>query len=87
MTPNELAQLLGEAIGKPGLKWITLPDEQWLAGLQAAGMNPRSAKALLEMNAAKRGGVLFEDYFRNKPILGKVKLADFAKSFAAAFSA
>jgi len=41
---------------------------------------------LTEMNASRRNGVLHEDYFKNKPILGKVKLEDFAKEFAAVYN-
>jgi uncharacterized protein YbjT (DUF2867 family) len=85
LSPNEVAGILGEAIGKPDLKWGIIPDEQLLNGLLAAGMNPGTAKGFVEMNASRRGGVLYEDYYRNKPALGKIKLTDFAKEFAAAY--
>ena len=87
VTPNIMAEILGEAIGKPDLKWVTISDEQWLKALISAGMNPNSAKGLVEQNACKRGGVLFEDFYKNKPTFGKVKMKDFAKEFAAAFLA
>jgi len=83
---NDLASLLGEAIGKPDLKWIVIPDEQLLKGMTAAGMNPKIAEGLVEMNAAGNSSLLYEDYYRNKPALGKVKLTDFAKEFAAAYN-
>ena len=86
VSPNEVAKILGEAISKPGLKWLAISDEQQLNGMIAAGMNPQTAKGLVEMNAGRRGGVLYEDYNRDKPILGKVKLTDFAKEFAVVFS-
>lgn len=38
------------------------------------------------MNADAGSGMLYEDYYRNKPILGKVKLADFAKDFALTYN-
>jgi uncharacterized protein YbjT (DUF2867 family) len=85
LSPNEVAGILGEAIGKPGLKWTIIPDEQLLNGMIASGMNSKIAAGFVEMNASRRGGVLYEDYYRNKPTLGKVKLTDFAKEFAAAF--
>lgn len=85
MSPNELATLLGTAIGQPDLKWIAIPDEQMENGMIAAGLNPAIAKGLVEMNASRRGGVLYEDYYRNKPVLGKTKLTDYAKEFAAAY--
>jgi hypothetical protein len=52
----------------------------------AAGMNPGIAKGFVEMNASRRGGVLYEDYYSNRPVLGKVKLTDFAKEFAAVYN-
>jgi uncharacterized protein YbjT (DUF2867 family) len=85
-SPNEVAKILGKAIGKPDLKWSVIPDEQLLNGMIAAGFNPQVAKGLVEMNASRRGGVLYEDYYHNKPTLGKIKLQDFAKEFAAAFN-
>lgn len=82
-SPNEVAKILGEAIGIPDLKWITLPDEQMLNGMITAGMNPAIAKGLVEMNAGRRSGTLYEDYYRHRPDLRKTKLQDFAKDFAA----
>lgn len=86
VSPNEVAEILGEAIGKPDLKWLEIPDEQILNGMKVAGMNQEIAKGLVEMNAGRRSGVLFEDYNRHKPTLGKVKLKDFAKEFASVFN-
>ncbi|WGV25997.1 NmrA family NAD(P)-binding protein [Halotia branconii] len=85
MSPNEVAKLLGEAIGKPDLKWLVIPDEQFLTSLIANKMNPQTAKGFVELNAARVSGVMYEDYFRHKPILGKVKLKDFAAEFAAEY--
>ena len=83
---NELASLLGTAIGKPDLKWVVILDEQLLNGMLSAGMNPKVAAGLVEMNASTNTGDLYEDYFRNKPTLGKVKLAEYAKEFAAVYN-
>ncbi len=76
------------AIGKPDLKWIVISDEQLLKGMIAAGMNPRIAAGLVEMNASgrTRSGKLYEDYNRNRPALGKVKVKDFAKEFAVVYN-
>jgi uncharacterized protein YbjT (DUF2867 family) len=88
ITCNEIASILGAAIGKPDLKWIVIPDEQLLKGMIAAGMNPRIAAGLVEMNASgsTRSGKLYEDYNRNRPTLGKVKVKDFAKEFAVVYN-
>jgi hypothetical protein len=39
------------------------------------------------MGKSIREGLLQADYWNNKPILGKIKLADFAKEFEAAYHA
>lgn len=85
ITCNAIAGILGAAIGKPDLKWITISNEQLESGMLAMGMNPRLASGLVEMNAAMHSGILFEDYYRHKPTFGKVKMTDFAKEFAAVF--
>lgn len=79
---NEVAHILGEAIGKPDLPWITIPSEQMLAGLLAMGMKRQIAEGYVEMYA-RRG--LYEDYYKHHPALGKTKLTEFAKEFAAAY--
>jgi len=86
VSPNEVANILGEAIGKTDLSWKTIPNEQFQNNLINIGFNPQAAKGLTEMNAGRRSGVLYEDYFKHKPILGKVKLIDFAKDFAATYN-
>ncbi len=83
---NEVASILGAAIGKPDLKWIIIPDEQVLNGMLAAGMNPRFAAGLVEMNASSHSGKLYEDYNLHRPALGKVKMKGFAKEFAMVYN-
>ncbi|MEQ9437446.1 MAG: NAD(P)H-binding protein [Cyclobacteriaceae bacterium] len=86
VSPNEVAKTLGEAIGKPELTWQVIPDEQLLHGMIATGMSPQAAQGFVEMNAARRGGILYADYDRHRPTLGQVKLKDFAKEFAAVYN-
>jgi uncharacterized protein YbjT (DUF2867 family) len=86
LTGQESAGILGEAIGKPAMKWILATDNETLQGLTDAGMNTQIAAGLVEMYAGLQSGLLSEDYFRNRPaVMGKVKLKDFAKEFAQAF--
>jgi len=85
-SPNEVAVILGNAIGKPDLQWLVIPDEQLLNGLLSAGLTSQAAYGLVDMNAGRRTGVLYEDYYRHKPTLGKIKLRDFAKEFATVFN-
>ena len=85
VSPNEAAKILGEAIGKPDVKWVVVPDEQFLNSLISAGFNPAAAKGYVEMNIGRRNN-LYDDYNKHKPAFGKVKLTDFAKEFAAVYN-
>lgn len=86
VTPNEVASILGKAIGKPDLKWVVISNEDFKANLFRAGFSTQAAEGLASMNAGRESGVLYEDYQHHKPALGKVKLADFAKDFALVFN-
>jgi uncharacterized protein YbjT (DUF2867 family) len=86
LSPNEVAQILGETIGKPDLKWLEIPDGQFLDNMLRIGMNANIANGMVELGGGRRSGVLHEDYFRNRPILGKTKLKDYAKEFAAVYN-
>jgi len=86
VSPNEVAKILGEAIGKPELQWLVMPDQQFMQALIAAGMNPQTAEEYTEMNVSRFGGEMYKDYYRNRPTLGKIKLTDFAKEFAAVYN-
>jgi len=82
LTCNHAATILGEAIGKPDLKWIQITDEQQFNGYKAFGMNESLAHQFTEMNASIHTGKFYVEFNRNKPTLGKVKMTDFAKEFA-----
>ncbi len=85
-TANEIAHILGAAIGKPDLKWVIFTDEQTQGAMEEKGMPPHIAANFVELGASIHSGALRQDYDLHKPtVLGKVKLADFAKEFAAAF--
>lgn len=85
---DQIAGILGEAIGKPYLKWGTVTDKQMLNALTNLKLPLSLAKDIVEMNASMRnGGSLFEDYYKHQPTLGKVKVKDFAKDFAAVYNA
>ena len=87
LTCNDVAAILGAAIGKPDLKWVLIPDAQLQSGMEAFGMNRQLARGLVEMQTGMHSGVFIEDYYRNKPaVMGKIKMKDFAKKFAAAYN-
>lgn len=87
VSPNEIAKALGKAIGKPDLEWKVISGEQLLSNWLAIGFNEQVARGFVELQASQGSGILYEDYYRHKPILGKVKLADFAKEFATVYNA
>jgi uncharacterized protein YbjT (DUF2867 family) len=86
LTCNEVAGIIGEAIGKPYLKWGTISDKQLMSGLKQFNVPFDIAADITEMNASMRSGILFSDYYNNKPVLGNVKLKEFAKEFAVVYN-
>ncbi len=86
LTGNEVAQVLGAAIGKPDMEWHVISDEEARKGMETAGLPPLIVANLVELNAALHSGELAKDYERNRPEkFGPTKLKDFASVFAAAY--
>jgi len=84
-TPADVAKALGTAVGNPALPWIEFSDEDALNGMVGAGLPEEIAKNYVEMGNAIRSNKLFVDYYKNRPVLGNIKLKDFAAEFAAAY--
>ncbi|MFI2744297.1 NAD(P)H-binding protein [Zhouia sp. PK063] len=82
ISPNEIATILGNALGKPDLKWIEVTDEELLQTWLSIGFNKQIASGFIEMQSSKNTGALYEDYYKHKPLLEKTKLSEFAKQFA-----
>jgi uncharacterized protein YbjT (DUF2867 family) len=88
VSTGKIASVLGAAVGKPDLAWIQFTDEQALSGMIQAGLPEEIAKNYVEMNQSLHNGKLTEEYFKHRPAhFGKIKLQDFSKTFAAAYSA
>ncbi|QQT24516.1 NmrA family NAD(P)-binding protein [Sphingobacterium spiritivorum] len=85
-TAGDVANVLGNKIGKPELPWVEFTDEEALQGMVQAGVPEEIAGLYVEMGAGIRAGKIQED-FRSKGVdpTGKVKLEDFAKEFAGRF--
>ena len=85
-TATDTARILGAAIGKPDLQWLTFSDEQTRHGLEQAGIPAHIAASYVELGASIHNGTLRQDYDRHQPhLMGQVKVEDFAQEFAAAF--
>lgn len=85
MTCNQAAKIIGSAVGKPWLRWALVSDKDMLQGLKMAKLPEKLAETLVEMQAAMHSGKTLENFHRNQPKMGNVKLADFAKEFAVAY--
>lgn len=86
LTCNDVARILGEAIGQPDLQWVLISPEEAQQHLEKAGLPQRSAELLIELQTGHHSGIIGEDYFQHRPEkLGKVKTVDFAKAFAARY--
>jgi uncharacterized protein YbjT (DUF2867 family) len=56
LTYAEVATIIGKAIGKPDLKYVRVPDDQFGAALVQMGMSDQFSKLLLEMIGALNSG-------------------------------
>lgn len=84
---NEIAAILGKAIGKPELGWVNFSDEETIGGMLQAGVPEEIARNYAEMGGAIRSGEMISDYLKNKPsTFGKTKLESWAPVFAAIYA-
>ena len=84
-TCNEVAKILGEAIGKPYLKWGSISDKMLRNAMLKRGMNKMAVDGFVEMGISGRTGKMYEDYYKNRPVLGKTKLREYAPVFVEAY--
>lgn len=86
MQVADAVNILGTAIGKPDLPWVTFSDEETLKGMITAGMSEAITRLYIEMGHAIDSSVLFEDFDQHQPkTWGSIKLTDFAHEFAAVY--
>ncbi|HWS68866.1 MAG TPA: NAD(P)H-binding protein [Steroidobacteraceae bacterium] len=84
---DEIASVIGKAIGKPDLKWVKFPAADFKQVLRSFGFAEGAANEYVEMFTTLETGLLFEDYVKVKPKLYPTKIEDFASKFAAAYRA
>jgi len=86
-TTDEIATILGKAIGKPDLKWINFTDEETVGGMLQNGLPENIAKNYAEMGAAMRSGEMAAEYkISRSATFGKTNLEAFAPIFAEAYA-
>ena len=85
-TDAEVANIIGGAIGKPGLPWVEFKDEDVVNAMTGNGTSLDVARNYAEMGNAIRTGIMFEDYYGSKSVArGKISLEAFAKELAKSF--
>jgi uncharacterized protein YbjT (DUF2867 family) len=87
-TGDQVAQLLGAAVGKPDLKWVEFSDEQLLQALLQHGFSKDAAQYyIVDMGIAIREGLLERHYASQAgPVFGRRSFEAFAKEFAFAYA-
>ena len=85
-TAQEIVDVLGKAIGRK-FPWVVFTDEQQKQGLLQAGLSETHTAGYVEMGAALRSGKMQEEVIKQPLEKNGVRLEDFAKSFAVAYSA
>lgn len=86
-TGNEIAAVLGKAIGKEGTPWVAFTDEQSLQGMLGAGLPPTIAEGYTQLGSSLNSGLLQADYWKsNVQPTGNLSLEQFAQHFAAAYN-
>lgn len=80
----EVAETLGNAVGKTDVNWIEFSDEQLLGALMQGGFSGQMSKVyMVEIGVALKDGTFMEDYNKNKSLsVGGTTLQEFSKEFA-----
>lgn len=84
----DIANVLGNAVGKEGTNWVTFSDEQSNDAMLQSGLQPSLAGLYVQMGKGIRDGKIQEDYYAgHQPLANGRKLEDFAQEFAQAYKA
>jgi len=86
-TTDEIASVLGKAIGNTKLSWVNFSDADTKDALIKLGLSEEVARNYAEMGSAIRSGEMQSDYLKHRPeTFGKTKLEAFASTFASVYS-
>lgn len=88
LTMTEATEILGAAIGKPELPWVTFSYEDARNGMVQSGLSASLADQYIQFSRAINEGILTGDYARKPEYATPTTFEEFAKTeFAAAFQA
>lgn len=86
-TANDVAHVLGEAIGKPDLQWKTLTSEEMRRIMLQNGVPEHTIENAVALGESIHNGNLRRDYDKTGAHLtGKIKIEDFAGEFALVYN-
>jgi uncharacterized protein YbjT (DUF2867 family) len=80
LTISEATRIIGEAIGKPGLKYVQFSEEDARKTLAGAGMSASVLEAMLEMQRGFNAGIVRPTRERSMENTTPTTLESFAKS-------
>jgi uncharacterized protein YbjT (DUF2867 family) len=85
-TTQEIASVLGAAVGKPELPWVEFKDEDSFGAMVGMGLSQEVAKNYVEMGQALQNGAMQSDFVKHSDIkLSPTKLENFAGLFAGVY--
>lgn len=88
LTMSEATRILGEAIGKPGLKYVQFPEEEARKAMSGVGMSGSVIEGMLEMQRGFNAGIVRPTRERSVESTTPTTLESFANSiFAHAYRA
>jgi len=85
LSMEEATEVLGKAIGKPDLNWVTFSYEDAKQGMTQNGLSESLADQYVKFSRSVNEGILDEDYERKPEYTTPTSIEDFAKEFAAAY--
>ncbi|MGZ8441779.1 MAG: NmrA family NAD(P)-binding protein [Candidatus Deferrimicrobiaceae bacterium] len=83
LTMSEATRILGEAIGKPGLKYVQFPEEDARKAMAVAGMSGSVVEGMLEMQRGFNAGIVRPTRERSVESTTPTTLESFSRSFFA----
>jgi uncharacterized protein YbjT (DUF2867 family) len=83
----EVARILGERIGKPGLAYVQLSETEMSAAMIEAGLSPSFAGLYIEMTRAFNEGRVGPSAGRTAANTTATRFEDFAEEFARVYAA
>jgi len=83
-TLPEVAAILGEAIGQPGLPYVAAPEEAVSSALEAIGLHSSTVATMMEMYRGFNDGLIIAQEARSDGNTTPTTLEEFAAGLAAA---